>query len=448
MRVLYSAIGTTDPVRGLRDGGLMHIMRHYRPDVVCLFLSAEMVRRDREDDRVNKTFAHIRENWGGYDPQLVRFETDIEDPSDLDALAGPMEALLDQIIRDYPGAEVLMNLSSGTPQMEILIVQMSQDPRRRNIRGIQVKNPERRSGTTQRTNTRNYPIDEALGLNEDEEPGQENRCVEPNLLAVRRDTVRKQLEKMVAQRNYAAIADMGADLPAPWPQLARHLDYRSRFLLSKAEEAAKGLSFKGVQLHSKMPDLQDWKQKRDYPLVEMVEYFSMLKHLVYLERYTEFALRLNPFVIQLQLTLLDRQGKSGLLTGSKTRRKVTPSHIAQQDPALLEALTDKFGSVTEEKDVSIPALNVMLGHYGLAPEAVTLLDRCELVNSELRNPAAHTFKPITNEHIRTVCGMTAQQLVRGLEELLLEAAESCRSWGLEQRLNVYANCDKLLLECL
>ena len=156
--VLYSCIGTTDPVRGMRDGGLMHILRFYRPEAVYLFLSREMVERDGADDRIAKTFAFLRENWEGYSPRLVRFETDIEDPSDMDALTAPMDALLQQALEESPGTEILLNLSSGTPQMQILLAQMALDPRYP-TRGIQVKNPEKQSGTAERSNTKTYPVD-------------------------------------------------------------------------------------------------------------------------------------------------------------------------------------------------------------------------------------------------------------------------------------------------
>ena len=44
-RILFSCVGSTDPVRGLRDGSMLHIMRHYRPDKVVLYLSAEIRER-------------------------------------------------------------------------------------------------------------------------------------------------------------------------------------------------------------------------------------------------------------------------------------------------------------------------------------------------------------------------------------------------------------------
>ena len=103
-RVLYSCIGTTDPVRGMRDGGLLHILRFYRPETVYLFLSGEMVRLDRQDGRIGKTFDFLRETWGGYAPRVVRYETELEDPSDMDALAEPMSTLLQRILSDFPKA--------------------------------------------------------------------------------------------------------------------------------------------------------------------------------------------------------------------------------------------------------------------------------------------------------------------------------------------------------
>ena len=49
--VLFTCAGTTDPVRGGHDGGVLHIMRHYRPQRIYLFLSAEMNRFERQDHR-------------------------------------------------------------------------------------------------------------------------------------------------------------------------------------------------------------------------------------------------------------------------------------------------------------------------------------------------------------------------------------------------------------
>lgn len=443
-QVLYSCIGTTDPVRGMRDGGLLHILRFYRPEAVYLFLSGEMVRLDRLDGRIAKTFDFLRENWGGYAPEVIRYETNLEDPSDMDALAEPMNALLQQILSDSPNAEILINLSSGTPQMQILLAQMALDTRFR-ARGIQIKNPEQQSGTAERTNSKHYPVEEALGLNEDEEPGAANRCCEPKMLAVRREATRHQLSGLIAQRNYGAIAEMGAQLPAPIPQLAKHLNYRSHFLLKEAQAAAKGLT--GYKL------LAD-KGSLPYSIYETVEYFGVLKHLVYLKRHSDFVLRLNPFLIRLQLEMLKnrlrQQGLTpdSLLVTASGHSKISPERIARALPELLTALETRFGGELQERDVSIPALNVMLRYLGAEERGLQLLENCERLNGQLRNTVAHDLFSVTDENIQAICGKNAQGIVQELEKLLLVELSGYDQSELRQRLSVYERCDKRIRECL
>lgn len=48
MKILFSPIGTTDPVRNCRDGACLHILRHYHPDKVVLYFTAEMEKRERK----------------------------------------------------------------------------------------------------------------------------------------------------------------------------------------------------------------------------------------------------------------------------------------------------------------------------------------------------------------------------------------------------------------
>lgn len=442
--ILYSCFGTTDPVRGMRDGGLMHILRFYRPETVYLFLTTEIVKQDRDDRRIDKTFAYIRENWGGYHPDVIRMEAEIEDPSDMDALMEPMDRLLQQAMAQHPQAEVLLNLSSGTPQMQIILAQMALDPRYP-TRGIQVKSPERASSKAERTNVKRYPVDEALILNEDEEPNAPNRCCEPKMTAVRREAVRNQLRSLLSQRNYAAIAQMGADLPAPIPKLARHLDYRSHFQLKEAEAEAAGLTGLGLQAN---------RGVYPYPIYELIEYFAMLKNLVYLKRYTDFMLRLNPFVVRLQTVLLEESLRplglttQDLISVVNGRRKISPKLMKNKFPELLAFMETKSQGPVEERDISIWAMNVMLSYLQLDERVLRLLENCEKGNRELRNPAAHELFAITNAEIQNICGLPAENLVWELEKVLTNALARYAGKELKKRINIYDYCDRIIRERL
>lgn len=124
-RVLFTCVGTTDTVRGLRDGGMMHAMRHYRPQKVYIFVSSEMEMLNQRDRRYEKTFRFIQEKWGGYAPEVRYNLSGIVDADDLDQVAQPMSDFFEQVVRENPQAQILINLSSGTPQMKMILAQLA-----------------------------------------------------------------------------------------------------------------------------------------------------------------------------------------------------------------------------------------------------------------------------------------------------------------------------------
>lgn len=54
--ILFTCAGTSDPVRGNRDGGILHIMRYYHPKRVYLFLSQQIADLEAQDHRFEKDF--------------------------------------------------------------------------------------------------------------------------------------------------------------------------------------------------------------------------------------------------------------------------------------------------------------------------------------------------------------------------------------------------------
>ncbi|MFX7844770.1 hypothetical protein ABTK14_21210, partial [Acinetobacter baumannii] len=76
------------------------------------------------------------------------------------------------------------------------------------MRGIQVKNFERASGTTERTNAPDYSVADELECNEDEAPDAPNRCSEPELMHMQRQRAKAQLLTLLDVRDYSAIYTM------------------------------------------------------------------------------------------------------------------------------------------------------------------------------------------------------------------------------------------------
>ncbi len=51
--VLFSPVGGTDPISlgNMRDGSMLHICRMYKPDIVYLYMSKEILDYHSEDNR-------------------------------------------------------------------------------------------------------------------------------------------------------------------------------------------------------------------------------------------------------------------------------------------------------------------------------------------------------------------------------------------------------------
>ena len=54
MKILISAVGTTDPISNNHDAALLHIARNYRPDKIVLVYSQEMLVKQDLKNKVTK----------------------------------------------------------------------------------------------------------------------------------------------------------------------------------------------------------------------------------------------------------------------------------------------------------------------------------------------------------------------------------------------------------
>ena len=446
--ILFTCAGTTDPVRGGHDGGLLHIMRHYRPQKVYLFLSAEMVGFENKDHRFEKMFRYAAEKWG-YTPEWFVERSGIDNVADLDAVNEPLCAFFRRTEEENPGCRILVNLSSGSPQMKIVLAQLALSISH-DVLGVQVSNPARKSGDSQRTNDEKYVVDDELELNEDDEPGALNRCSEPRMLAMQRDRQRAQIRSLLARRDYRALETVCDELPPELAQLVRHLAARSDLQLEEAARLARGLRLP-FRLY---PALRATDE--GYKLLS--EYYLLLRNLQLTQRYTEFVLRINPFLTQLLLHLLERSlpcPMADILEKRGDKRVcLSPDAMERCIPDIKRALEQATGRLLEPgKDFSlyigVPLLRVMGGLS--SPALLDVLDACEMLNRDQRNRAAHQLHAATQEQIEADCvdgkgrHYSPAALVRAFGQMLKAAyPEVCD----EALFTIYDRCEDHILRQL
>ena len=401
MKLLFTCMGTSDPVRGYHDGPMLHIIRHYRPDVICVLLSGEAAALNDCGARLDTVLAHLQKNWNGYAPQLRIIRTQLEDPSDMDAVSAPITDAVMQLTQAFPDGELLLNLSSGTPQMKIVMSFLAADVQL-NARGIQVKNFERASGTTERTNAADYSVADELECNEDEAPDAPNRCSEPELMHMQRQRAKEQLLALLDVRDYSAIYTM-KNLPSQLKALIGHLNARDQLQGEAARNFAQNLKlpFSLYPVHAGAP-------RSDY--AEVSEAYLVLLNRSHRQQYEEMILRLED--------VIDRP--------YSRQPRFVPDMLAEKLPEVYKNVCADFGAPLRESDVSMELCYRILEHLSDVPaDAMAVLKRCNLLNKSCRNMLAHQLTAVTAEQIAAVCGMQSAQLLNQVGKLIAAIYPEC-----------------------
>lgn len=202
MKILFSPIGNTDPWRNDHDGAMLHIVRHYQPDMVFLYFTESIW---KGNDRITPQEAF---DWqkiiASVAPQatVATAVEGIEKEHDFDSYKDTFHKHLTELGTQYPDAEILLNVTSGTPQMEAtLCLEYISFPENKIC--IQVATPLAAS------NARSKYADPGLAevdleLVNQQEAAAPNRCREINIISFRETMVRNQLRSLIDNYDYEA----------------------------------------------------------------------------------------------------------------------------------------------------------------------------------------------------------------------------------------------------
>ena len=173
-KILFSPLGDTDPVRGCYDGAMLHILRHYKAVRVVLFYTQDMEEKERRDHRYTRAIQRVAPHCA-----IEEIFTGIRDAHLYESFSKVLPQEVLRLRETYPEHTLLLNLSSGTPQMKTVLAMLAADTE--GCVGVQVSSPTRRSNRRNEVTQDAEDIDALLENNFDDEEGAENRCEEPPL---------------------------------------------------------------------------------------------------------------------------------------------------------------------------------------------------------------------------------------------------------------------------
>ena len=198
--VLFSNIGTTDPIRNGYDGPFLHIVRKYKPKKAYIFLTKEMCDIDEKYNAYERAAKEIDKNI-----EIIKKKyKDIDKPNNFLVFDDKYEDILDEITRENPDSKVLINISSGTPQMICSLYNITANSNKQyNL--IQVITPDKKGNKSEHikdfSNIENL-VAESMDSSFTELEGIENRCrlIEPT--NIRKQTIERVIREHIKIYDY------------------------------------------------------------------------------------------------------------------------------------------------------------------------------------------------------------------------------------------------------
>ena len=210
-KYLFSPVGNTDPIKYFHDGSLLHICRHYKPDVVYLYLSKEMLENHKKDNRYVRTLELLGEKLHHtFEVHIIADEKMIN-VQEYDVFYNEFRKIIHQIESEKDKKDLLLvNMASGTPAMKSALVVMATLAEYRFL-PIQVSSPKEKSNLEHEERI-DYDVETNFALDVDNEDTAKNRCEEVrcmNLMSLlKKDIIKKHL----LSYNYQAALEVGKNI--------------------------------------------------------------------------------------------------------------------------------------------------------------------------------------------------------------------------------------------
>lgn len=413
--ILFSPIGSTDPIRKMHDGPCIHIIRNYHPYKVFLFLTKEMGDKEKAFQFYTKPIKKVAP-----DIEIEYIYTDIVDAHLYDSFMQSIPNAVYDVHERYPEAEILMNISSGTPQMTttMAIISMQESW----FRPVQVMTPVHASNQNNKGDDQT-DIDTMMETNMDDEDGAENRCDEPKLRALHYYDDRNRINSLIGQFEYRAahtIARQNPDIPAEVAKLLDHAYWRNQLQGKKAKETLS--KYEGISLFPFTGRKSD-----------LIEYFLTIQIEQKKRNLSRVLTQAIPFMYELFLEYVRNNTRINLASIAVRDKKNRQHYICKRNkirdayPGMLDFLDTCYDKrFRDDKDLSATVImklckyadkSDLVKNQAIHTELLELQHRVKNV-IDIRNDVAHTVQNIDEEEFRNRTQMNSDALIEELFKML------------------------------
>lgn len=401
MRVLFTPVGDTDPVRGYHDGGMLHILRHYAPvDRVFVFLTKEMEDKETESGCYTKGIQKVAPQC-----KIEFIRSGITEPHIYERLT-VLQDVFQEKYEQYPNEEWLLNLSSGTPQMKSVMSLIGLDHPQ--VKAIQVFSPAKGSNNKSHPEKTPEMLEMLYHFNDDDDPSSSNRCNEPELSLLKKHSVKMQIISLVNNYEYEGALQLLKQNRSLFSdiseKLLRHAVCRRNLMWKDANKIIP--SYNGKPLISKAGDFE--------------EFFRVMELRQRKKQLYEFIVKTTPICTKLatdyaisleQRTLFDLNACSEIRRDEDgdVRYVLKREKIGRYNNTLLEHLNHQYkrSGGFKDSDLSISnmayicewIINSGISSNGRDIEIKKIFVRLSIVSENIRNKVAHKIVMNLTENI-------------------------------------------------
>lgn len=413
MKILFSPIGMTDPIRFFKDGALLNIARHYQPDMIYLYMSKEVVELHKSDNRYVYCLHRLGELIGvNFDIKIIE-RPDLEDVQIFDSFLSEFRNILNDIHNDNPDAEIILNVSSGTPAMKSSLQILSLTLEYQCI-PIQVSTPQKSSNPHINDEATLTP-EERWEINESNDEN-DNRCIESKTENLLTEFKKQMVQKLILSYDYPAAYKMVENsnvFSLKFRELLNAACCRLKLEYSKTKTIFRKY---GISIIS----------DKNKNINDISEYLLLLKLKIHKEEYADFIRAITPVLVNLcslylksrcdvDVTLYTEEIKEDFLVWKREKLDGTD---------ILTYLDNKYGFLKDNSPLSSDSLIEIIYQKSHDSDVKLAVQNIRNVERDVRNSAAHTIVCITDKDIKSISSYSSKDIFDMLKRIFSSSGYS------------------------
>lgn len=445
MNILFSPLGGNDPISetNMYDGSMLHICRHYDIDKVYLYMTSEIWKNHKKDNRYEFFIDRLAEQKNKKIDYVIIEDSELRNVQVYDQFLFKFEDEINKIIKGMcEGDKLFINISSGTPAMKNALV-ILQDLNEYDCKFIQVATPMKAMNKNQHSDNPDWET--LWEFNSELEKDGENRCTENNCPSLSRLRKEEIIKKHIDEYDYRAALSV-----------ARGMEKNST--KNYIDELVRAVN--RYNLNMKKVDNDYKKDGFDITPVKsgnarkLFEYALWLDIKLKREEYVDFIRGITPLVVELFEIILKSKCKLDINNYCKKNdrdirvwdetkvivklpgKDVSIKDIANKEYQIKHSDSGKVGEFKLNMIYS-EALMYLIKNLTDDELLVKTVSNIRAVEEDIRNLAAHDIVSLDSNDIRVRTDFTPMQIMDMIKKLFSYTNFSIKSeyWNSYEDMN-------------